>query len=159
VVCDRPSFQGTILLLSAPIWHFMCFSHSSLPYFIFVYCLWHGSRYVPLPFLINFVFVCRKKQRQLKARDCWPRPSGAFKTKSDMTKFKKDDVVRVHATRFNAPNGKKDTSPCTPLCVPSLYPYPRVRSSTARPVYAIRVSLRHKIFLLLLSNPCVIIGH
>jgi hypothetical protein len=25
-----------------------------------------------------------------------------------MTKFKKDDLVRVHATRFNAPNGGKD---------------------------------------------------
>ena len=25
-----------------------------------------------------------------------------------MTKFKKDDLVRVHATRFNAPDGKKD---------------------------------------------------
>ena len=38
----------------------------------------------------------------------------------------------------------ENTSPCTPLCVPSLYPCLRVRSSTARPVYAIRVSLSRK---------------
>ncbi len=36
---------------------------------------------------------------------------------------------------------ERTASPCTRLCVPSLYPY--VRSSTARPVYALRVSLTH----------------
>ncbi len=35
----------------------------------------------------------------------------------------------------------ENTSPCTPLCVPSLYSCPRVRPSTARPVYMIRVPL------------------
>ena len=34
---------------------------------------------------------------------------------------------------------ERTASPCTRLCVPSLYPY--VRASTARPVYALRVSL------------------
>jgi hypothetical protein len=45
----------------------------------------------------------------LKGRDCCPKTFRCNKLNiRHMTKFKKDDLVRVHATRFNAPDGKKD---------------------------------------------------